>query len=996
MPLSDLTFSIKLVIAHIVNRPTRLLLTMLTTILAACIVVWVVSSYDSLTSKFDEFSGSYIGRYDFIIVPTESEPTPGSMPRFDQRARHLDPKLVSSLTSSDQFAAIEPIFQTRAKIEKLGAIRPDLPSTEQTPNAIGRERAEGSGSVRRPGGGAERRGGGDRPGGSGRGGPVSGGFPGGGFGFNRGPTLVGTTATEPPYPMLQGKWMDAQANVMEAVLSADTATEMAITVGDEVSLSGDSIDNKIVLKIVGIIEQRKSLPSPPPIIGLPAMRGPPTFSGPATAALYVPLQLALRAANVDADEQVQYDYAGVVLKPHSDIDNVRSQWTETLLQSSPPASLVSLQDVDDELSRSTANETVRAQSYSATGISLLAAMFIIFSTLSMGVDERIRQFAMLRAVVCTKAQIAVMIFTESLFLGLVGWIGGLFAGWMLLQYMTRSRPDLFPVGASLGLWCIGLSGVCAVGGALIAAIPPAWKATSVRPLEGMSRSTPTSAAWPWKATCVGLFLVLVNPLLVFWIPIPDESRYIASAACGCLCMGIGFIFLAPLAVRLTERIVAPLVAGVFRVNSQLLSTQLSTNHWRTLGATVSLSLGLGLFVATQTWGYSMLAPFTPGDWVPDMLVWTGDKIVSENQEKSICNLPGIVADRSLPCVSEQVLFATDVTGSNLRATSSRQDNCVMVGIDSLRAIGGTDPIFDFHFVVGSRADAMEKMSRGRYCLVPDHFERESGLTIGDTFRVVPFDKPDSSLEYEIAGVVTMPGWHWMSKVGLRNHNGGRSAGLMFAGIEQVRHDFQVDQPNAFWLNTDGSLSEEQVKSSVDDVVSGSLVSGVGREGRGRWNGVNVRSREGVRTAIRERAAGIIWLLSRLPLITLLVTSLGIVNMIVSSLRARQWDHGVMRAIGVTRFGLIRLIICEAILVGIAACLLSLVFGVTAGYCGTGVTRYVNVRGGQIVPLVIPWTQVGIGFAITFALCLVAAIGPAIRTGLKEPLQLLQAGRANAN
>src|SRR5262249_23004274 len=153
---------------------------------------------------------------------------------------------------------------------------------------------------------------------------------------------------------------------------------------------------------------------------------------------------------------------------------------------------------------------------------------------------------------------------------------------------------------------------------------------------------------------------------------------------------------------------------------------------------------------------------------------------------------------------------------------------------------------------------------------------------------------------------------------------------------------------------------------------------------------NLRSAESVRKQIRERADGIIWALSQLPLVTLAVTSIGVINTVLSSIRARRWDMGVLRALGVTRFGLFRLIICEALLVGIVACILSLGFGTMAGYCGTGVTRYINIRGGMVTPLIIPWAKLSVGFAITLGLCLLAALWPAITTGRSEPLRLLQA------
>ena len=848
-------------------------------------------------------------------------------------------------------------------------------------------------------------------------------FTGGGMGgggmFNRAPSLVGTDAVEPPYTVVDGRWIDPkQPKFLEAAISKEAAQQMRIAVGDEVDVSigggggfgfggggfgdGDGGGSEPVrLKIVGIIEQRKALPTTPAIVGLPAMKAAPVFRGPATAALYVPLKLAGEIAGVTPT----FDYAGVILKKGTRADEFERQWGDKLAQAKPAAFLQSLADVDAELDESTTSETVRSQAYAATGISLLAALFIIFSTLSMGVDERIRQFAILRAVTLTKGHVAAMIGLESLMLGLVGWAGGLLAGWGLLRLVISWKPDLFPIGSSLGFWCVVLSGLCAVGGALAAAIMPAWKATRVHPLEAMApqQALPIGRI-SWIASGLGLLLVAVNPILVFWVPMADTSRYVISAAVGCTAMGVGFILLAPATVLITERVLGPVLARLFGIAPRLLTTQLSTNLWRTLGTTIGLTLGLGLFVAMQTWGYSMLAPYTPGDWVPDMLVALSPG-VAESEVDAVLHVPGVRPDRSLPCVSEQVRFSSDVTGAKVRATASRQDNCVLVGVDADRGIGGPDPVFPFHFARGSAAEAAKKLKSGRYCLVPDHFERESGLTIGSKFGVVPPRGSDEVIEYEIAGVVSMDGWHWMSKIGLRNR-GGRSAGLMFCDIGQLRKDFGIERTPLFWLNTDGTQSEEAITGSIRAISeknagapgaggrpgggrSGGGFGGFGGGGRG---GVSVRTREGVRLAIRERADGIIWLLSRLPLVTLLVTSLGVVNAIVSSVRARRWDFGILRSVGLTRFGLFRLILCEALLMGLAACLLSFAFGTLAGYCGTGVTRYINIRGGLVTPLIIPWASLGLGFSLTLGLCLIAALWPAVQAGRTEPLRLLQGGR----
>jgi putative ABC transport system permease protein len=1014
MNATDFKLAAKLTAAHMWHRPGRIGLTVLATIAASCIVVWVVSSYDSLLVKFDEFAEHYLGRYEFVALPVAASDGPGVGGMFGPPPTRLTRKFIDELSQDPAVATVDPILQTRATFTNLNAEGAD-------PDPVTERRIESGPAIAYAT--ASPRNEDDSPPAIGPG--VAGG-PGRGqvFNANRNPTLVGTNAAEAPYTLVEGAWIRAAGSTAEsAAVSSGVAEALKLKIGDELEVTSRDRQESVVLKIVGIVEQRKPLPTTPPIIGLPAMRGPPLTRGPASAAVYVALPLAERIAGISE----RYDLAGIILKRGVEFETFQQNWTERLSNADPAAYLQSLQDVDTELQDSTTSTTVRSQAYAATGISLLAALFIIFSTLSMGVDERVRQFAILRAVTLTKSQVGAMIGIESLFLGLIGWGGGLIAGWGLLNVVTQMRPDLFPVGARLGMWSILLSGACAVGGALIASIMPAWKATRVNPLEAMASQTALPIARiSIVATVVGLVLISLNPILIFWLPMPDTSRYLASAAIGCTGMGIGFILLAPVTILLTERVVGPVCARLFVIHPSLLSMQLTANLWRTLGTTVALTLGLGLFIAMQTWGYSMLGPYTPGDWVPDMVVSFAPSGIPESEMRAVRQIPGVVADRSTPCISEQVKFATDVTGAKERATSSRQVNCVMVGIDPDLGLGGTRPIFDFHFAKGSRETALKKLQQGRFCLVPDHFERESKLTVGDHFAVIVPGTRDKTVEYEIAGVVSMTGWHWMSKVGLRNRGGGRSAGLMFTGINQVRDDFNSKRINSLWLNTDGTASEEEIKASLQKIVErnidpnairgrgprggagglaqvganttgGGLAAGggmgTGRRG-GTGAGVNIRTREGVRTAIRERADGIIWLLSRLPLVTLLVTSLGVINTIVSSIRARRWDLGVMRAVGITRFSLFRMILCEAVLVGIAACVLSFGFGTLAGYCGTGVTRYVNVRGGQITPLIIPWTQIGIGFAMTLGLCLIAALWPAIRVGRAEPLRLLQSGRAS--
>ena len=79
----------KLVMADVRRRPGRLLLTILSTIAAACIVVWVVSGYDSLVQSFRELAEKYLGRYELVILPVGPGDSP--LPPLVQRSGWLAP-----------------------------------------------------------------------------------------------------------------------------------------------------------------------------------------------------------------------------------------------------------------------------------------------------------------------------------------------------------------------------------------------------------------------------------------------------------------------------------------------------------------------------------------------------------------------------------------------------------------------------------------------------------------------------------------------------------------------------------------------------------------------------------------------------------------------------------------------------------------------------------------------------------------------------------------
>lgn len=126
--------------------------------------------------------------------------------------------------------------------------------------------------------------------------------------------------------------------------------------------------------------------------------------------------------------------------------------------------------------------------YLASGLSFTTAVFIALSVFLMNVSERRRQLSILRAIGATRGQVIAIVCGEAALLGIVGTLFGLPVGVYGGDFVTRamgavlqvalpttaSIPQAFLLGAIIGPL------VCVLG-----AWYPARRASQISPLEGM-------------------------------------------------------------------------------------------------------------------------------------------------------------------------------------------------------------------------------------------------------------------------------------------------------------------------------------------------------------------------------------------------------------------------------------------------------------------------------------------------------------------------------
>ena len=278
------------------------------------------------------------------------------------------------------------------------------------------------------------------------------------------PILVGNHAVECPYELKEGVWPDmASSSAMEGVLGSGSAKYFSAGVGTVMNVRvGTHVYD---VKIVGIVKQAKATPG--------VIMGPGGMSGPVFSSLFVPVKVCEKITGQPFAPNLIY----VQLKEGVDKKEFTENFRQELVQAS-----AAVADTDSIIRRLSSDRSVRSQKDSAemsVWLVLFSCIFIIFTTLSIGVSERARRLALMRALGLGRMQIALLIAGEGIFLCIPALLGGLAAGFFLV-YLLEEGSASVPV---LTWSTVLTAAVCAVGGALLASIIPAWRASRQSPLE---------------------------------------------------------------------------------------------------------------------------------------------------------------------------------------------------------------------------------------------------------------------------------------------------------------------------------------------------------------------------------------------------------------------------------------------------------------------------------------------------------------------------------
>ena len=634
------------------------------------------------------------------------------------------------------------------------------------------------------------------------------------------------------------------------------------------------------------------------------------------------------------------------------------------------------------------------QSYAATGIALLVSMLVITCTLNMGVTERTRQYALLRAITLTRLQLGMLVFFESLFLGIGGLLIGSLVGIGMLLVVRQLVPTLYYNGIHLGVNTFSMAVIACLGAAVLASLSPIYMATRVRPIDAL-----TSLAKPLRIYQVraGVLLLAIGLIGFNWVwhALPLSQHWVViGLAAGMILSTIGFVLLTPSLVVWVDYWLTPVLCRVFRVDRDLIRSQLTPHVWRTSGAAITMALGTGLFIGIQVWGYTMLQAFVPGDWAPDAVIQLAEN--SSVLPEDVREMAEVSERQFSKVVVEQPRLLEDLTDSAQAATVTRQDNIILVGVEPDPSFAAEDPLFRMEWKQGDPVKAIKALRDNRGCVVPNHFLIDTGMKVGDEFQVVSPEDASKVLTYTIAGSVALPGWHWQTKLTGMRPRTHRAAALVFTDYQTMVNDFQFSGPTHVWFDFSDSqtTADDRVRSKLA-TLEGRVVSSTEPEGLAAEyaEGPAMISRLVTVSLIRNHINGVarrwIWIISQLPLVTLLIAGVGVLNVLLASVRSRKREYGILISIGFTREELSRAVFLEGILVAVVASFLSIGFGIVAGWSGCELAQYLSFFGGLHPDLVVPPATLLVAVLMIAGFAVLLSFWPARMIGKSRPLELLQ-------
>jgi len=579
---------------------------------------------------------------------------------------------------------------------------------------------------------------------------------------------------------------------------------------------------------------------------------------------------------------------------------------------------------------------------------LMAAGFIVATSLTTSVTEQVRELGLWRCVGAERAQIAL---GQILVGGLIAIAGAALGGpiGITLGYGLFHRhreilvagfsPDWIAITAAIALTL--LTG-------LLGAAYPAWRGARSEPMQAVAvRARKASRAGLILCLLLGLGCAAFQPLILA-LPIPPETAFWLYASLGLPLLFVGFFLLSvPLIVLLTLTL-GPILTVLLRLPARPLIKGVLARPFRFGFTAGAFMVGAAMLISIWIGGRSVLEGYFGRITMPDAYVHSFFSLPPQTVE-AIRRVEGV----HLVCPT--TMFPVQLKQARFGLEKLSPRNTMFFSFEP-------DAFFqmtELEWVEGDPERATERLERGRAILVSKEYRLAHGLGIGDTLTINTPEAGD--VEFEIAGVVASPGLDVAVQVyGIQDYYADASVSSVFGTRADTRRFFGHDSTNLVLIRFTPEADEQTTLASIRQTLPGMTV---------------VQSSANVKRMIEGIGGRLMAVFSGVAFFTILIASFGAGNIMLANFAARRFEFGVWRAMGAAAGYAARLLACEAIIVGLTAW----VAGAALGYQLAAIGRVFHMRlVGLSYDIQIPWDVQFIALGVMVGFAMLAALPVMLR------------------
>ncbi|PKT71491.1 hypothetical protein CW362_18450 [Streptomyces populi] len=570
------------------------------------------------------------------------------------------------------------------------------------------------------------------------------------------------------------------------------------------------------------------------------------------------------------------------------------------------------------------------------GIAVLVGIFLIVNTFSMLIAQRTRELGLLRALGADRRQVRRSVLTEALLLGLVGSTLGLAAGIGLavglIKLMTAFGMNLKSTEMVIGWGTPVAAYVVGVGVTYVAAYLPARRAAAVSPMAALSDAEVAGVGRPLRVRAVvgGVVGAAGAAALAGCAASTKTSTAASLLGLGVVLTLIATVIAGPLLVRPVIRVLGGAFPALFGPVGRMSQRNALRNPRRTGATAAALMVGLALVGGMSVASASMSKSF-------DQQI---DKTLGADFVLQNANFVPFSHE-----VTEKVR-ATEGVGLVVRQRFTPVAVKLPDGKRMETTAAAYDPkLDDVAHITYARGDTAAALGEGRIAM-DVKFADDHDVRVGST---IPVEFPAGRTTELTVGALTDQGGGGF----------GTQGGLVF-GFGTIEKYVPGGQDSALYVNAAPGTSPEKLRPRLEKTLE-------------PYPQVQVRDQADYKKLVHDQIAVLLYLVYALLGLAIVIAVLGVVNTLALSVVERTREIGLLRAIGLGRRQLRRMIRLESVVIAVFGAVLGLALGIVWGVC---VQQVLALQG--MKALAVPWTTIVAVVIGSAVVGIVAALLPALR------------------